>query len=149
MTNEPGGSGADASAGAIETVVTEKVIMTWPGRRVPGLLTLKNGRLEWRRSRWAFPLNFLIEPIESLVMTKGPSRMSMNANEVAVASAGYWNPWWSGPGFTLGGFLDEPRPCIAVYVIESSQTFEFAVRDADRWLSDLLQAGAKQGVFSK
>jgi hypothetical protein len=38
-----------------EAARTERALMTWPGRMVGGTLTLSENRLEWKRSRLAFP----------------------------------------------------------------------------------------------
>jgi hypothetical protein len=117
---------------------------------VSGSLTLTNRRLEWERSSGPILFEFVTETLAALRTDKGPGRVSVSADAVAVAPAGHIGPWrfWFGPGFLMWGPF-ESRDKIAVYVIDTRETLEFAVKDANGWLSDLMQAGARQGVFER
>jgi len=144
-----------------EAARTERVLMAWPGRMVPGTLTLSENRLEWKRSRWAVPMALpLLGPILALMMNGGPKRLSLDVQEAAVAPAGRMIPWpfliflsltWWGIGLLvslpvvlLRGWS---RRCIAVHSTDGAETYCFAVRDVDGWLADLAAAGGEKAIL--
>lgn len=144
-----------------EAARTEKVLMAWPGRMVGGTLTLSDNRLEWKRSRWALLMVLpLLGPILALTMNKGPKQLSLDVREAAVAPAGRMIPWpflillsltWWGIGLLVSTPLmlltGWSRRSLAVHSADGAETYCFAVRDVEGWLTDLAAAGGTKAVL--